>query len=142
MAAEIPNVTPDVLITVRGLKYILSSEISSEEMNILCSWDIEICIMIYQEIVYIFEMVKFNYSEFCWFSIVRYIYVHVQFQVTLLDSLNDIPDFHNKSLWNERMHAMHWCYLHVKQISISLYREKWDIGRALNVNLYNFRCSF
>ena len=42
----------------------------------------------------IIEIIQLNHLELCWFSIIGYI-VHVlaQFQATLLDNLDDIPNF-------------------------------------------------
>ena len=62
--------------------------------------------MTYWEIRNIIEIIQLNHLELCWFSIMAYI-VHVlaQFQATLLDNLNDIPDFPTSD------------YVHIKQIS-------------------------
>ena len=54
----------------------------------------------------IIEIIQLNNLELCWFSIMGYI-VHVlaEFQPTLLDNLNDIPNFPISH------------YVHIKQIS-------------------------
>ena len=59
----------------------------------LLSWDIWIClyvtitpphtshcVMLYQEIKYIFEIIPLNRSNVCWFSASGYIYTHAQFK--------------------------------------------------------------